>query len=165
MKAGNRKIYDFKSVGFNKENTQTVEERAAFRAVNPIGIITPVQLGNDGDGIFAMHKNLLDQIKDNLKMLLRTNHGERLGLYDFGANLLPIAFNISTDTGDTDAMRRIIEAVSKYLPLIVPTQFEPSVIYEEKENSIAKIGIRMKYDIPVLGVTDQGVDVIIYAGG
>ena len=164
MIAGPRKVYDFKSVGFQQNDLANRDQRALFRSRNPIGIVTPVQFGNESDGLFAMHRNLLDQIKDNMKILIRTNHGERPPFYDFGANLLPIAFDISTDQGDIEAMRRISIAVSKYLPLVTPTAFEPITIYEDNKN-VAKVGVRMKYDIPTLGVTNQGVDVVIYADG
>ena len=164
MIAGPRKVYDFKSVGFQQSELTSRDQADLFKSKNPIGIVTPVQFGNESDGLFAMHVNLLNQVKDNLKTLLRTNHGERLPFYDFGANLLPIAFDISTDQGDTEAMRRISTAISKYLPLVTPTAFEPITIYEDNKD-VAKVGVRMKYDIPTLGVSDQAVDVIIYAGG
>jgi hypothetical protein len=77
---------DFKSVGIkrvdipNNLNSET----------NPyIGIKTPLQYGENSEGIFAMHTSLSDQLKDNFINLLYTNHGERLANYDFGANLKP----------------------------------------------------------------------------
>jgi phage baseplate assembly protein W len=162
MIAGPRKVYDFKSVGFTEQDVR--DNRSTFTVNDPIGIVSPVQFGNDADGLFAMHRNLLDQIKDNLKVLLRTNHGERPPLYDFGANLMPLAFDIGTDTGDTQAMARISKALSKYLPLVQPSDYEPIVLYEDN-GELAKVGVRMTYDIPILSVTDQKVDCIIYAAG
>ena len=162
MIAGPRKVYDFKSVGFEEEQLRQAASR--FVSNNPIGIKTPVEFGDNAAGLFAMHRNLLDQIKDNLKNLLRTNHGERPPFYDFGANLMPIAFDISTDEGTNLAMRRIGRAISKYLPLVQPASFEPITIYEDNKE-VAKVGVRMTYDIPVLGVTGQKVEVVIYSAG
>jgi len=162
MFSGERKSYSFKSVGFTEQDVR--DNRSTFTVNDPIGIVSPVQFGNDADGLFAMHRNLLDQIKDNLKVLLRTNHGERPPLYDFGANLMPLAFDIGTDTGDTQAMTRISKALSKYLPLVQPSDYEPIVLYEDN-GELAKVGVRMTYDIPILSVTDQKVDCIIYAAG
>jgi phage baseplate assembly protein W len=163
MIAGPQKKYDFKSVGL-KNDSLDLENRNQFQTKNPIGIKSPLSFGDStDDGLFSMHRNLLDQIKDNLKIILRTNHGERIPHYDFGANLLPLAFEISTDPGDMEAMRRISKTLKKYLPQIIPSSFEPLVSYSE--NSIAKIGIRMGYDIPILGVKNQFVDVVIYAVG
>lgn len=164
MLSGPRKVYDFKSVGFKQTDIRQPDQRALFQAKNPIGIKTPVEFGNDADGLFSMHHNLLDQIKDNLKVLIRTNHGERPPYYDFGANLLPIAFEIATDNGDMEAMIRIKSAIAKYMPLISPTTFEPIVIYEDNKE-VAKVGIRMSYDVPSIGINGQKIDVIIYANG
>ena len=53
----------------------------------PIGIKTPLQFGLVKSGIFDMNFEYADQINDNLKNLIMTNYGDRLGLYKFGANL------------------------------------------------------------------------------
>ena len=40
--------------------------------------------------VFKMHFNSIDQVHDNLRNLILTNNGDRLGRYNFGANLQPI---------------------------------------------------------------------------
>lgn len=164
MISGPRKVYDFKSVGKKDTDVNNRDRRDLFQVKNPIGIKTPLQFGDESDGLFAMHRDLLPQLKDNLKMLLRTNHGERPPFYNYGANLLPIAFNISTDEGDAEAMRRISTAISTYMPLISPTEFEPLVLREDNQE-IAKVGVKVTYDIPTIGITNQTVQVVIYAAG
>ena len=39
----------------------------------------------------------------NFRNMLMTNHGERLGRFDYGANLLPLAFELATEDGDEEA--------------------------------------------------------------
>jgi hypothetical protein len=163
MKSGDRKIYDFKSVGV-EENQFSQDERSQFTSPLPIGIKSPLRLGQGADGLFEMHNNLLDQVKDNLKVLLRTNHGERVPYYNFGANLLPLAFDLTTDTADVEAMRRISAALSRWMPMVIPTSFEP-LTRQGVEGNLAKSGIRLTYDIPTLGVVDQKIDVVIYSDG
>lgn len=163
MISGQRKVYDFKSVG---EDNETFEnDRNVFNQNLPIGIKTPLQFGNDSDGLFAMHHNLLDQIKDNLKNLLLTNHGERVGLYDFGANLLPLATELGTDKADREAIRRISKSISKYLPFVVPKNFIPLVEDPIPGTGMARVGVRIEYDVPTLGVVDQKIEVVITAIG
>jgi phage baseplate assembly protein W len=162
MISGARKVYDFKSVGLSAETLQ--QDKPKFTSPKPIGIKTPLQFGDETSGLFSMNFNLLNQIKDNLKVLLRTNHGERIPFYDFGANLLPIAFNISTDEGDTEAMRRIMMAINKYMPTITPTSFEPIVIREDNQE-MAKVSFKMYYDIVALGVKNQQVEITLFAAG
>ena len=68
----------FKSVG----ELSTDRKFTTTPVQNPIGIKTPLSLGQDADGIFSMHFKLEDQIQDNFRNLLLTNNGERLGLFD-----------------------------------------------------------------------------------
>ena len=99
MPTGARKVYSFKSVGLT--NVETADQKTITGRNPPIGIKTPVQFA-DSDGLFAMHTDVLKNIKDNFKNLLLTNHGERLGLYDFGANLRPLVF----DLGKSDLLKQ-----------------------------------------------------------
>ena len=84
----NRKVYSFKSVGElerdNRQNDETVVVKL------PIGIATPVSLGNNS--LLKMHTSQINVIKDNFRNMLMTNHGDRLGFYDFGANLEELTY-------------------------------------------------------------------------
>jgi hypothetical protein len=161
---GQKKVYDFKSVGFKQNELLERNPDSRFNSPRPIGIKTPIQFGEGEDGLFSMHRNLLSQIKDNLKNIIRTNHGERIPFYDFGANLLPMAFDISTEQGDMEAMRRINSAISKWQPLVKPSSYEPLLDYNNG-GTVAKIGVRVGYDVPIIGVKNQFVEVVIYAEG
>ena len=89
------------------------------RAKSRYGIKTPLQLGEGRSGIFQMHFNSVENIDDNLKNLILTNSGERLGNYGYGANLRPLVSELSharLDDFDTIAMESISRAVKKYMP-------------------------------------------------
>tara|TARA_R110002060_G_scaffold71932_1_gene80593 strand:- start:256 stop:696 length:441 start_codon:yes stop_codon:yes gene_type:complete len=128
-----------------------------------IGIKTPVQF-SDGDGLFAMHTDVVKNIKDNFNNLLLTNHGERLGLFDFGANIRPLLFDLGKADFDAIAISRINKAISKYMPFIEPLTFET---FEEglNEQDLATVGVRITYNIPSLNVNNQGIEIILQAGG
>ena len=143
MPAGSRKVYDFKSVGMT--GIQNSAQNKVTQRTRPIGIITPIQF-SDADGLFAMHTDPVKNIQDNFRNLLLTNHGERVGLYDFGAII------------------RIKNAISKYMPFIEPLTFE-SFNENSGERVLAKSGIRITYSIPRLNVTEKKIEVILYAGG
>ena len=96
--------------------------------------------------------------------MLITNHGERLMLGDFGANLKPLAYEIGTDDGDTAAISRITATTSKYMPFIVLSTFEP-IRDVSPDGSLVKAGVRVKYSVPRLGVIEQQVEVIILSSG
>ena len=157
------RVYEFKSVGVSELE---FEEQTTFwvDGENPVGIKTPLELGIGTDGLLKMHKSLEDQVHDNFRNLILCNHGERLGIYDFGANLSELAHELGSEGVDSEAIKRIKTAVSKYAPFIAPKTFESFNDNRDNEH-VAKVGIRVIYDIPVLGVTDKALEVIIYVTG
>lgn len=160
--SNNRKIYDFKSVGQTQESF-TQQQQNSLPSL-PIGILTPVNFASEGDAMFQMSYDVKTQVRDNMRNMLQTNAGERLMLTDFGANLRPLAFELSNDDIAAEATRRIAKTTSKYMPFVELDTFET-----RSENSTngttAKIVVRVSYSIPNLGVTNQVVEAIIYAVG
>jgi len=164
LASGNRKKYDFKSVG---ELSSDIEEeknnkRGLFDL--PVGIKTPVEFGTDKDGLFKMHRHLKDQISDNFRNLILTNHGERVGHYDFGANLTELTFELGTDNIDATAMRRIAKAVGKYMPFVQLDSFEPFTEHKDNEH-VARIGVRISYSVPRLAFPTRAIELTLYTAG
>lgn len=88
---------------------------------NPIGIKTPLELGStNNETLFKMHYDIADQINDNLKSLILTQKGERLGFPDFGTNLQQLYSNtkLSEDEISDILIGEISSTVSKYIPSI-----------------------------------------------
>jgi len=155
-----RKEYSFKAVGISKRQ----ESQQTARALRPpIGIKTPISLSST-DGIFAMHRDLGDQISDNLRNLILTNHGERLGFYDFGANIRPLVFDLGTENADLVAIERISAAVGKYLPFVTLENFQVFVDRLDNEE-VAKVGILITYLIPAIDQNIRKLEVMLYVGG
>ena len=158
MKSGNTKTYSFKSVGQLATTAASIEQLQ--NVVTPLSIQTPVRFGGAGGAIFKMHTELLSSVKDNLRNLIVTNHGERMVHYDFGANLLELATEMGTEEADTLAMQRIAKAVGKYMPFVDLNSFESFTNHTENQ-SVAQVGIRLTYSVPVLGVSNLGIETII----
>ena len=158
-----RKKYDFASVGELKTvfENRLVETTADL----PVGIKTPMELGYGTTGPFKMHNDLRKQIADNFRNLLRTNHGDRLMLYDYGANLEELAFEIGTENADALAIQRIKTATDKYMPFISLNTFEPIKEASETSAGLANIAIRITFSVPSIDTTQQAVEVIIHAAG
>ena len=156
-----RKSYSFKSTGKTKatieaQNTDTPKKL-------PIGIRTPIQVSR-GSGIFEMHTDIARQISDNLRNLILTNHGERLGFYDFGANLGPLVFDLGTDEADTMAIDRIRDSVGKYMPFVSLQNFQVFIDRQDNQN-VGKVGIQITYGIPLLDQAIRSMEVMLYLGG
>lgn len=151
--------YSFKSVG--QTGSERRDSELAITAT-PIGIKTPVRPGGK-DGLFALNYNLADQQQDNLRNLLLTNWGERLGIYDFGGNLRPLLADfVSLDDFDSKAFTRIKSAVDRWMPFVQLDSYSSEVDRKENANGLAAIRITITYDIPALKVTGRVLQLILY---
>jgi phage baseplate assembly protein W len=149
--------YSFKSSGKTAEQLN-VEQ--TVRTALPIGIRTPLRL--DDKNLFAMNYSISEQIHDNLRNLLLTNWGERLGFYNFGANLQELTSELSNiDAFDEEAISRIRNAVQKWMPFVVLKDFVSEVDNERNRNTgIVKISIT--YSVPQLGVENKALQISLY---
>jgi len=150
---------EFASVGVQLD---TAVKTQTTGSLLPLGFKTPLQFGVDAEGIFAMYFTFEKQLEDNFRNLLYTNHGERLGLYDFGANLRPLTTELnSQDNFDATAIQNIKAATSKYMPFLSLKTFE-STIDRFNNQHVGKIIIKVIYDIPLLNLIDKEMDVTLY---
>jgi phage baseplate assembly protein W len=161
----NYTVYDFQSVGESLE-TYRENRRLGDSVVIPIGIKTPMSIATDTGGLFVMNSTLVSQIKDNLKNLLLTNHGERLGLYDYGANLKELTMELGSDNFDTEAIRRIKTACAKYMPYLNLSTFEPKIDKDaDQVSGISMISVRVTFSIPLAESGVQAIEVVLYTAG
>lgn len=153
--------FNFKSSGKTQEQrlAETLES-----SKTPIGIQTPLQINyGEGTEILVTYDNLADSVKDNLRNLLQTNWGERVGLYDFGGNLRPLMSEfVSSDDFDGKAIERIKGAVARWMPYVSLENYVSTVDRSNNRN-LANININISYSIPALGVTNQLLVISLYA--
>lgn len=160
-----RKKYDFSSVGELKEDLdRSRSQTSGDRAQIPIGIRLPAALGESSDGLLRMHYNVDEALADNFRNMVMTNHGERLGLYDFGANLTELAFELGTDDFDAEAIRRIRRTTEKYMPFIQLLTFEPLVDRTDNKE-VAKVGVRITYKVSALSQRERVIEAIVFVAG
>ena len=158
--ANKNTMLSFKDVG--EKGTSRESLRRVRPDPLPIGIKTPLELDETGRGVFAMHYSLRDQIADNLRNLIQTNHGERLALYDFGANLRPLISEWSNkEDFDKEVMRRISTAVGKYMSFVNLLGYESRPNYRDNIYT-GIIDITIMYSIPSLNLNEEMVEVTLY---
>jgi len=158
----------FKNVGFKSSDRRF--KRISKQPI-PIGIKTPLTIGEGESSLFKMHFQPQSQISDNLKNLITTNHGERLGRYDFGANLAKLVFDLSdTSTFEQEAAFNIKKAVDKFMPFIeletmsvVPV--DKSMAMSEIPNGMALVEVFINYNVPTLKIVGNKLNVVMYVGG
>ena len=116
----------------------------------PYGIVLPIAHGPQG--YFNQSYSMIDQVKSNLNMLLRTKKGERRMNPEFGSGLWSILFeNYSDDIGPIveSTIRSDIQRWMSYVniqEIIVNTS---DTEYRDKY----KIGVKVKFTVPTIGVT------------
>lgn len=150
--------YSFKSAG---NLTQDIQQQNIVNE-KPLSFKTPLTRSSR-DGLFQMHSSLEDVIADNLRNLILTNWGERLGLYKFGANLKELTANlVSQENFDNEAITRIREAVQTWMPFVDLDTFTSSI--NRTENVItAIIELEITYNVPAINVLNKKLLVRLYA--
>lgn len=150
--------FSFKSSGTTQADSIA---NALARTALPIGFKTPLALGNSD--IVVTNTDLATQITDNLRNLILTNWGERLGFYDFGANLRPLTSElVSLDDFDGQAINQIKSAVVRWMPYIDLQDFVSSINRTQNQHT-AVIDLTITFNIPTLGVSGKKLRVTLYA--
>jgi|TARA_Y100000310_G_scaffold174219_1_gene174305 phage baseplate assembly protein W len=88
-----------------------------------IGLGLPMQY-DDVNGFFPGHSTTLSQAGSNLRNLLLTNKGERVGQPTFGADLLLVLFEPMSENLLDRLEESIKEAIANWLPYISVNKLE-----------------------------------------
>ena len=83
-----------------------------------IGLGLPMEY-DDVTGFFPGTSTTLSQTGSNIRNLLLTNKGERLGQPEFGCGLLQILFEPMSDSLLEDVKSTIEEAIAQWLPHVL----------------------------------------------
>ena len=104
-----------------------------------IGLSFPLRRDKFND--FAMTKNSLQQARHNLKNLLLTYPGERVGQPEFGSKLRELCFEQIDDNLPERIEEEVRKAISIWLPYINVTEVQ--TLNEEGDDN--KIFVRISY--------------------
>ena len=96
-----------------------------------IGLQLP--LGTHQNGVFKQTQTLLEQTKSNIKNLLLTRRGERLGNPTFGTNLLSLVFEPINDDPQNSIEEEIRGSIAEFLPAVKVR----SVNFSNNENTLS----------------------------
>jgi phage baseplate assembly protein W len=98
---------------------------------------------------------------DNFRNMLLTNHGERVPLFDFGANLRSLLTErLAQPDYDEQAMKLIKATTEKYMSYISLNDFETQVLQTD-QNGISRLKIRVTFSIPRLSTTQKVVEITV----
>lgn len=116
--------------------------------MSSIAVRLPLSL-DDTDG-FGMLKRIREVIKQNLKMLILTEPGERIMDPQFGVGMKRFLFENFSDNVYSQIDSRIREQVRIYMPDLSIRQINFYLI-DPDSNSVA---FRMEYSIPSIAASD-----------
>ena len=104
---------------------------------------------DDLDG-FGMIKDIQDMIRQNLKMLILTNPGERMMLPNFGVGIKKFLFEHYSENVYGEIDSKIRKQVSIWIPVV---KIQDVKFYSiEEDSNILKF--RLVYSIPAIAVND-----------
>jgi phage baseplate assembly protein W len=112
-----------------------------------VGVSLPFTIGNNG--FFAVTYTTREQIKSDLKNLILTNRGERLGLPDFGCDLRRVLFEQHDSDAYSYIQAEIQNSISLWLPFIEINSINISTDAESKDNN--KINVELNYTLAYAG--------------
>jgi phage baseplate assembly protein W len=97
---------------------------AVQQHIDPLDLNSDVAVGlslpmaNPSGGGFALNYTTMEQAKDNLRNLLKTNRGERYMQPLFGADIISVLFEPNTEDIVDKLRDKVTEAVNFWLPYI-----------------------------------------------
>lgn len=106
---------------------------------------------DDIDGVYSMNKTLLESVKQDFKMLILTNPGERIMMPDFGVGLRQLLFSQNDKNLRDGISSRVYNQVRKYLNFINVSDI---FITEINDNSNS-VNVKIKYSIPSLKANQE----------
>jgi len=104
------------------------------------------------DGTYSLNKTPLESIKQNLKMLLLTNPGERCMDPDFGVGVKRYLFSQDIQDVRDQLGAAVKQQVSKYLNFILIKEINFS---KSSSNDNNVLYMQILYTIPSINTTEQ----------
>jgi phage baseplate assembly protein W len=153
-------MLSFDNVGYKVYETKNLTNPTISET--PIGILTPLTIGSDEETFFKTTTDIKEVVKDNLKNLLLTNHGERLGRYFFGANLKELVLDYtSVNDFDEEARSRIKTAVRDYMPYVELKGYS-SKASRNAYDSVTKVEILINFTVPKLEINNAFIKIELF---
>ena len=123
-----------------------------------IGLELP--LTHTRDGFFKRTKTALEQAKSNIKSLLLTNKGERLGNPTFGTNLLSLVFSQENTDLESRVEEEIRASMSEFLPFINIVSIETN--FSDTNKNIANVTLEFTLNVDVSSKDSLSLDLSTY---
>ena len=109
-----------------------------------VGIDFPFALVPNQDGYFKTTKSTIDAIKNNIKLLLQTEQGERVFQPNLGMGLKRFVFEQITEDTTIEIENNIVDVFESWLPFVDLRDIQINIDSENQANNKIKIGFCLK---------------------
>lgn len=123
-------------------------------ATQTYGVILPIAHGPQG--YFNQSYSVLEQVKSNLNLLLRTKKGERRMNPEFGSGLWSILFENYTDDIVPIIENTIRSDIKRWMSYVNVQTVEISTDDTEYKDKY-KVGVKVTFTVPSIGITQSQI--------
>ena len=116
--------------------------------MSSFGVALPIN--KDSTDGFRMLKKIRDVIKQNFKMIVLTNPGERVMEPDFGVGIKRYLFENFGQATYQNIDSRIRSQVAKYLPVVLIQEIN----FSQMQNDNNLLSLSISYSIPSIADSD-----------
>ena len=116
--------------------------------MSSIGVALP--LAKDSTDGFQMNKTLRQTVKQNLKMLLLTNPGERIMDPEFGVGVQSYLFSNFSEDIQADLYTKVMEQARLYMPSVEIT----NITFTETNPDTNTLAFQIFYSLRDAGLND-----------
>lgn len=127
-------------------------------ASKPINISFPLR--RSPSGAFQTNSTTLEAVRDDLKILLLSNYGERPCRYNFGANLRQVVFSQQGPNLIQEISDRIVSAINTWMPFVAIDDISVETNSTNKNLENNQIKIKLSFSVGQLaGVLEQSIQI------
>lgn len=124
------------------------------KSTQPYGITLPIMHGPQG--YFNQSYSVIEQVKSNINLLLRTKKGERRMNPEFGSGLWGVLFENYTDDITPIVENTIKSDIKRWMPYVTVGSVEINTNNSEAMG-VNTINFRVTFTVPSIGETQDQV--------
>ena len=138
----------------DRRNNQFIEDKDTRVSV---GIDFPFAIVPNKDGYFATTKTTIESVKNNIRLLLQTQKGERMFQPNLGMGIRRFLFEQITEDTQVQIENDIVDTFATWLPFVELREIDVDLA-EQDQN---KINIKIVFNIKRAPNTIESVGVVL----
>ena len=138
----------------DRRNNQFIEDKDTRVSV---GIDFPFAIVPNKDGYFATTKTTIESVKNNIRLLLQTQKGERIFQPNLGMNIRRFLFEQITEDTQVQIENDIVDTFATWLPFVELREIDIDTSNQDKN----QINIKIVFNIKRAPNTIESVGVVL----